>query len=61
MMMAVVVCIFVDFVLKSIGGLVNLKGWLVVGSCGRRGGGRGWLDGFNAMMTQGVSEEAFLF
>ena len=42
-------------------GLVNLKGWLVVGSRGRRGGGRGWLDGFNAMMTQGVSEEAFLF
>ena len=37
MMMAV--CIFVDYVLKSIGGLVNLKGWLVVGSRGRRGGG----------------------
>ena len=39
MMMAV--CILVDYVLKSIGGLVNLKGWLAVGSCVRRGGEKG--------------------
>ena len=38
-MVVVVVCIFVDFVLKRIGDLVNLKGWLAVGSCVRRGGG----------------------
>ena len=40
-MVVVVVCIFVDFVLKRIGDLVNLKGWLAVGSCGRRGGEKG--------------------